>query len=280
MNSTDQSGGLRMARFDCFEMDFVAQELRKNGRKIPIQEQPFKVLQSLASHPKQPLLREELYAHLPSHNNYDLKHGLDNAVQRIRKALGDSVEKPRFVETLRGRGYRFLKDVEFIPHLQPENNSAALPRADLFTSSLQEIRGEFLATSIPQKLGELFHRVTDLIDQHRDHPNKPEACVLLESIQSARSQNNVLQHKISFDSAALVFDDPLNTSIHAAHTAIWYTLGLVRRTMPSWGSPVVLLVTHKDVQGQISQPKGLVLSARKATKIERASYEQTNKKTR
>lgn len=280
MTVADHSEHPRMARFDCFVMDFVARELLKRGQKVKIQEQPFRVLQCLATHSKEPMLREELYVYLPSHSNYDLKHGLDNAVRRIRKALGDSVEKPRFVETLRGRGYRFLKEVELIPHIEPAKNNLAAPEADSFNSALKGIREELLVTNIPQILSELFHRVTGLIDQNRNHPNKPQAYVLLESIQSARSQNNLLLHKIGFDSAALVFDDPQNVSIHAAQAAVWHTLGQVKSGLPPWGSKAVLLVTHKDFQDQMSQPKGLIMSARKATRIERANYGQANKKTR
>jgi len=282
MAAANCSAGPHTICFACFEMDLVARELRKNGHRIQLQDQPFRILEYLALRAKQPILREELYSCLSDHGSYDSKHGLDNAIQRIRKALGDSVEDPRFIETLRGRGYRFLRDVSVAPCVSANSHYGAGLRPEPFLSALKEIREEFLATDIPQKLSELLYRLIDLIGQHREHPSRAEAYVLLESVQSARSQHNLVDHKISFDSAVLVFDDPFAISISRSSDhgiKAWHTLGRVRGSMRPFGRPVVLLVAHQLPEQQVPHTGNLVLSARKATTAERAVYEQTRKKT-
>jgi TolB-like protein/DNA-binding winged helix-turn-helix (wHTH) protein len=92
-----------------FEVDLSAGELRKQGIKIKLREQPFQVLRVLLEHSGQVVTREELQRHIwPSETFVDFEHGLYNAIRRLREALGDSAENPRFVETLSKRGYRFI----------------------------------------------------------------------------------------------------------------------------------------------------------------------------
>jgi Tol biopolymer transport system component/DNA-binding winged helix-turn-helix (wHTH) protein len=102
----------RVISFGTFEADLRAGELRRNGRKIRLQEQPFQVLAMLLEHPGEIVTREELHTRLwPADTFVDFDHGLNAAVKRLRDALGDSAENPRFVETLARRGYRFLAPV-------------------------------------------------------------------------------------------------------------------------------------------------------------------------
>ncbi len=96
-------------RFGAFELDLRAGELRKNGFRIRLQEQPFQVLQVLLEHPGEVVTREELQTRIwPSDTFVDFEHGLNNAIKRLREALGDSAERPRFIETRPRRGYRFI----------------------------------------------------------------------------------------------------------------------------------------------------------------------------
>jgi TolB-like protein/DNA-binding winged helix-turn-helix (wHTH) protein/Flp pilus assembly protein TadD len=98
--------------FGVFELDLRAGELRKHGLKIRIQEQPFQVLAMLIEHPGEVVTREDLHKRLwPADTFVDFDHGLNKAINKIREALGDSSESPRFVETVSRRGYRFLADV-------------------------------------------------------------------------------------------------------------------------------------------------------------------------
>src|SRR5258707_1959378 len=100
-------------RFGVFELDPRAGELRKHGLRVRLQEQPFQVLAMLLEHPGEVVTREELQRNLwPADTFVDFDHGLNKAVSKIREALGDSAESPRFVETVARRGYRFLADVK------------------------------------------------------------------------------------------------------------------------------------------------------------------------
>jgi TolB-like protein/DNA-binding winged helix-turn-helix (wHTH) protein/Tfp pilus assembly protein PilF len=110
--STSQSPhGLR---FGIFEIDLDARELKKNGLRVKLQEQPCKILAAMARRAGEVIPREELYSELSTHSTYDSKHGLNNAIQKIREVLGDSPENARFIETVPGRGYRFLPQVEVV----------------------------------------------------------------------------------------------------------------------------------------------------------------------
>jgi len=100
-------------RFGVFELDTESGELRKQGVKVRLQEQPFQILQILLEHPGRVVTREELQRRVwPSDTFVDFDTGLYNAIKRLREALGDSAESPRFIETLSRRGYRFIGAVE------------------------------------------------------------------------------------------------------------------------------------------------------------------------
>src|SRR5467141_3699790 len=98
--------------FGTFEVDLQAGELRRNGRKVRLQEQPFQVLAVLLEHAGEIVTREELRNRLwPADTFVDFDNGLNAAVNKLRDALSDSAEKPNYVETLPRRGYRFISAV-------------------------------------------------------------------------------------------------------------------------------------------------------------------------
>ena len=100
-------------RFDVFAVDVRAGELRRNGTRLKLQEQPFQVLCALLEHPGELVTREELRSRLWAADTFvDFDHGLNAAIRRLREALGDSAEIPRFVETVARRGYRFIGNVD------------------------------------------------------------------------------------------------------------------------------------------------------------------------
>lgn len=111
-------------RFAQFEVRFRAGELRKDGRRIRLQEQPFQVLTMLLERPGDMVTRAELQQKLwPADTFVDFDHGLNSAVARLREALNDSAERPRYIETVARRGYRFIGQLEPIgspPALVPE----------------------------------------------------------------------------------------------------------------------------------------------------------------
>jgi len=112
--------------FGVFEMDLRAGELRKHGLRVRLQEQPFQLLAMLVEHPGEIVTREELQKKLwPGDTFVDFDHGLNKAVSKIREALGDSAENPRFVETVARRGYRFLADVKVAAEAPVRGRQAA-----------------------------------------------------------------------------------------------------------------------------------------------------------
>jgi DNA-binding winged helix-turn-helix (wHTH) protein/tetratricopeptide (TPR) repeat protein len=99
-------------RFSAFEVDFRKGEVRKHGFRIRLQDQPFHVLQILLEHSGELVTREELQRQIwPADTFVDFEKGLNNAISKLRDALGDSAEQPRFIETHPRRGYRFLAPV-------------------------------------------------------------------------------------------------------------------------------------------------------------------------
>jgi TolB-like protein/DNA-binding winged helix-turn-helix (wHTH) protein len=99
-------------RFGVFEVDLRAGELRKQGVKIKLQEQPFQVLQVLLEKPGEIVTRDELRKRIwPSDTFVDFEGGVNNAIKRLREALGDRAETSRYIETLPRRGYRFIGPV-------------------------------------------------------------------------------------------------------------------------------------------------------------------------
>lgn len=101
-----------IVRFGLFEADFSAGELRKKGRKVRLEGQPFQVLSLLLGRPGQVITREELQRALwPADTFVEFDHGVNTAIGKIRRALGDSSANPRFIETLPRRGYRFIAPV-------------------------------------------------------------------------------------------------------------------------------------------------------------------------
>ncbi|HJZ98588.1 MAG TPA: response regulator, partial [Candidatus Solibacter sp.] len=99
----------RRIRFGEYEADLVSGELRKSGKRLPLQEQPFQVLAALLDHPGDVVTREFLRERLwPGQPFVDFDQGLNTAINKLRDALGDSAANPRFIETLPRRGYRYI----------------------------------------------------------------------------------------------------------------------------------------------------------------------------
>jgi TolB-like protein/DNA-binding winged helix-turn-helix (wHTH) protein/Flp pilus assembly protein TadD len=104
-----------IARFGTFEVSFQSGEVRKSGLRIRVQQQPMKLLEILLEHPGEVVTREELRSRVwPSESFGDFDQALNIAIGKLRSALGDSAENPRFIETLPKRGYRFIADVSVV----------------------------------------------------------------------------------------------------------------------------------------------------------------------
>lgn len=107
-----ENGESSTRRFGVFEVDLRGGELRRNGSRVKLQEQPFQILALLLERPGEVVTREELRHRLwPADTFVDFDHSLNAAIKRLRDALGDAAENPRFVETMARRGYRFVAPV-------------------------------------------------------------------------------------------------------------------------------------------------------------------------
>jgi cholera toxin transcriptional activator len=112
---TDEAAG-RVFRFGVFEADEAAGELRKHGLRIKLHSQPFQVLLMLLERPSELVTREQMRQRLWGEDTFvDFDHGLNSAVNKIREALNDSAASPRYVETVTGKGYRFIAPVSQAP---------------------------------------------------------------------------------------------------------------------------------------------------------------------
>ncbi|MGC8550515.1 MAG: winged helix-turn-helix domain-containing protein [Acidobacteriaceae bacterium] len=115
---------IRKLRFGLFEADLSTGELRKSGIRIRIQAQPFRVLALLIEKPGEVVTREELQQRIWGTDTIvDFDHSLGTAINKLREALGDSADNPRFIETLARRGYRFLAPVMPVNDQEPKANS-------------------------------------------------------------------------------------------------------------------------------------------------------------
>jgi DNA-binding winged helix-turn-helix (wHTH) protein len=115
----------RTLRFGPYEVDLSTGELRRDGAKVSLQDKPFQILALLVRCPGELVTREELKSRLwPADTFVDFEHGLNTAVKKLRQALDDSPEEPRYVETLPKRGYRFLAPVD-VEGAAPEPSTPA-----------------------------------------------------------------------------------------------------------------------------------------------------------
>lgn len=118
---------MRVARFGPFELDVETAELRKNGARVQLQEQPARILAFLLEHAGEVVTREQLREKLWAADTFvDFDHGLNAAVRKLRAALDDSADTPRFIETLPRHGYRFIPSVEWIVAPAAPRSSARL----------------------------------------------------------------------------------------------------------------------------------------------------------
>jgi cholera toxin transcriptional activator len=126
MPAPPSSSESRLVRFAVFEVDLAAGELRKNGARLRLQEQPFQVLAVLLENAGRVVTREDLRQKIwPADTFVDFDHSLNTAVNKIREALGDSASSPRFVETLARRGYRFIAPVNGVEALAAKSPDVA-----------------------------------------------------------------------------------------------------------------------------------------------------------
>ena len=167
-------------RFGVFEADLKTGELRKHGLKIKLQQQPFQILVTLLERPGEVVNRQDLRLKLwPVDTHVDFYSSVKTAVNKIREALGDSAENPRFIETLNRRGYRFIAPVSqpvsgMTPAIPPERSQtgritvAVLPFNELNAAPERRDRQDFsdgLTEEMTTELGRLHPKRLGVISR-------------------------------------------------------------------------------------------------------------------
>ena len=151
--------------FGTFDVDIETGELRRNGLKLQLQEKPFQMLAMLLAHPGEVVTREALRERLWAANTIvDFDHGLNTAIKKLRQALGDSADSPRFIETLARRGYRFIAPVTDVE--LPRAGSAVVAPPD---------RAPFIRRGLVAALGvaAVLVAIVAVIVMSRQHADMP-----------------------------------------------------------------------------------------------------------
>jgi TolB-like protein/Tfp pilus assembly protein PilF len=153
----DVSSGPPTIRFGTFELDKGASELRKQGIRIRLQEQPLRILELLLEKPGQLVTRDELRRELwPGNTLVDFDQGLNRAIKKLREALEDSAESPRFIETIAKRGYRFIGN--FGTRSATGDSIVVLP----FINMSSDTENEFFADGITEEIINALAQIKDL----------------------------------------------------------------------------------------------------------------------
>jgi DNA-binding winged helix-turn-helix (wHTH) protein/tetratricopeptide (TPR) repeat protein len=134
---------LRTKSFGAFEVDLKAVELRKHGIRVKLQDQPFQILTFLMEHPGDLVTREEIRQRLwPAHTFVDFDRSLNKAMTKLRSALGDSADSPRYIETIPRHGYRFLAEVHSRYEDQLAETTTLVPGLRISASTPSPSNGE------------------------------------------------------------------------------------------------------------------------------------------
>ena len=151
----EQSPRSTVVRFAEYEADLRSGELRRQGHRLRLQEKPFQVLSALLARPGELVTREELRQSLwPADTFVDFEHGLNTAVNKVREALRDSANDPRFIETLPRRGYRFIGQIDSGKANAAENATRIAERRN--APSLSSDTSELPTAPRPAARGLLF----------------------------------------------------------------------------------------------------------------------------
>jgi len=138
-------------RFGVFEVSLSTRELRKKGHKLRLQEQPFQLLALLLEKPNEVVTREEIQHKIWGADTFvDFDHGVNRAINKLREALGDSADNPRFIETLSRRGYRFIAPVQ--RELQPPDRSKRMLIVLPFSNLNLEADQEYFADGLTEEM--------------------------------------------------------------------------------------------------------------------------------
>jgi DNA-binding winged helix-turn-helix (wHTH) protein len=222
MDETTKNG--RLIRFSVFEIDRVAGELFRQGRKVKLQGQPFELLVAFLERPGEVLTREELREKIwPTATAGDFDHGLNRAINKVREALGDSADTPRFIETLPRRGYRFIAQIQQNGSMDPPVSEANAPETVLPPTSGQVVEWRSDESKKPRKwwipitVAAAFAVVAAAIwfASHRASERGP---IQIQQLTTNSSENPAQQAAISPDGKYLAYSDRAGIEIKLIST--------------------------------------------------------------
>ena len=157
------NGAPRIIRFASFELDEGAGELRREGMKIRLQEQPFQILTILLDNAGKIVSRDEVREKIwPSNTFVDFDHGINNAIKRLREALGDTAETPRFIETIPRRGYRFVGAIQAAQVSSQANGSIDSIAVFPLFNAASDPDTDYLSVGIPGSVIQSLSRIPGL----------------------------------------------------------------------------------------------------------------------
>jgi len=205
----------RIIHFSTFEVNLQTGELRQQGQKVKLQEQPFQVLAALLERPGEVVTREELRSKLwPADTFVDFDHSLNAAIRRLRDALGESAEAPIFVETLARRGYRFIAQVDGCPAPSgigvaavAERNKSSLSRPWLGIALLSAL----VIVALLWALGRYSSRRADVIER---------------KLTASSRENSVTSAAISPDGRYLAYADSASIVLKLIRTGEVHPISL------------------------------------------------------
>jgi Tol biopolymer transport system component/DNA-binding winged helix-turn-helix (wHTH) protein len=207
----------RIIRFSTFEVNLHTGELRQRGQKIRLQEQPLQLLAALLERPGELVTREELRGKLWTADTFvDFDHGLNAAIKRLRDALGESAERPIFVETVARRGYRFIGNVEVLTPsapsdlegLKPDSETGRTPTKALLASASGlrarkwQFGGALLAIVIVASMAAGW-----FIWRQASRSKLSQASVTLQRLTTNAIENQVFASALSPDGKYLAYSD-------------------------------------------------------------------------
>lgn len=153
----------RITRFGSFELDHDGRELRREGSQVRLQEQPLQILTILLDVPgtivSRDALREKIW---PSNTFVDFDHGINNAIKRLREALGDTAETPRFIETIPRRGYRFIGTIHTAQVSSQANGSIDSIAVFPLFNAASDPDTDYLSVGIPGSVIQSLSRIPGL----------------------------------------------------------------------------------------------------------------------
>jgi DNA-binding winged helix-turn-helix (wHTH) protein/Tol biopolymer transport system component len=273
VGNTNGSGAeeARTRRFGVFELDLRAGELRRSGMKVKLQEQPFQVLAQLLEKPGEVITREDLRNRLwPADTFVDFDHSLNAAIKRLRDALGDSAENPRFVETVARRGYRFLAPVgttvtngdgaaQASGNESPSSEVATQPKAHLHLWWIAAGAGAIVLVLLGIKLG------LSLAQHH------PAAQTHITRLTANPADDRVRAAEISRDGKYLAFSDETGFYLRQIDTGETHPVTLPNGLRPrrlSWfpdSAHMVAALDGPDQDSSLWEVSTLGGNARKLT---------------